>query len=187
MSDMSAAIGLASFSAVWPPPNSSACLAGMNDQVTASIMPRTASARLAARVRTCSVVRILRVDRVVAAERLRRDVVDAVDAHHLLDQIGLAVDIRPPGRHRHIDDIARALRLEAEARQDVEAFRLRHLDAGQPLHFRQREGNDLRRVAGIADDLGFASASPPQKSSTSFVASSTPGTMNSGSTPRSKR
>jgi hypothetical protein len=31
---------------------------GMNDQVTASIMPRTASARLAARVRFCSVVRI---------------------------------------------------------------------------------------------------------------------------------
>ena len=59
MSDMSAAIGLASFSSGWPPPNSFACASGMNDQVTASIMPRTASARLALRVRTCSVVRIL--------------------------------------------------------------------------------------------------------------------------------
>ena len=59
MSDMSAAIGLASFSSGWPPPKSSACFAGMNDQVTASIMPRTASARLAARVRICRMVRIL--------------------------------------------------------------------------------------------------------------------------------
>ena len=76
----------------------------MNDQVTASIMPRAASARFAARVRICSAVRILRVDRVVAAERLRRDVVDAMDAHDLLDEIGLAVDIRPPGRHCDIDE-----------------------------------------------------------------------------------
>ena len=49
-------------------------------------------------------------------QRLRRDVVDAMDAHDFLDQVGLAVDIRTPGRHRHIDDIARTLRLEAKAR-----------------------------------------------------------------------
>jgi hypothetical protein len=58
MSDMSAAIGLASLSSGLPPPKSAACPAGMKDQVTASIMPRTASARRAARVRIWSVVRM---------------------------------------------------------------------------------------------------------------------------------
>ena len=54
MSDSSAAIGLASASSGWPPPNSSACGLEMNDQVTASTRPRAASARLALRVRTCA-------------------------------------------------------------------------------------------------------------------------------------
>ena len=47
MSDKSAAIGLASASSAWPPPNSSACGLEMNDHVTASTMPRAANARLA--------------------------------------------------------------------------------------------------------------------------------------------
>ncbi len=72
-------------------------LAGMKDQVTASIMPRAASARRAVRVRICSVVRMRAVDRAVAVERLRRDVVDAVDAHDLFDEVGLAIDVRTPG------------------------------------------------------------------------------------------
>ncbi len=58
MSDMSAAIGFASASCGDPPPNSSASAFGMKDQVTASSMPREAKARLAARVRICSVVRM---------------------------------------------------------------------------------------------------------------------------------
>ena len=51
MSDSSAAIGLASASSGLPPPNSSASRFDTNDQVTASTMPRAASARLALRVR----------------------------------------------------------------------------------------------------------------------------------------
>ncbi|MNX90382.1 hypothetical protein D3C86_1224280 [compost metagenome] len=58
MSDISAAMGLASFRAGEPPPKSFACASGMKDQVTASSMPRLASARRAVRVRICSVVRI---------------------------------------------------------------------------------------------------------------------------------
>jgi len=54
MSESSAAIGLASASAESPPPNSSASRCEMNDQVTASSMPRDASARLALPVRTCA-------------------------------------------------------------------------------------------------------------------------------------
>ena len=56
MSDRSAAIGLASASSACPPPNNSACALAMNDQVTASAMPRAASARFALRVRTCCAV-----------------------------------------------------------------------------------------------------------------------------------
>ena len=52
MSERSEAIGLASASSAWPPPNNSACGLEMNDQVTASTMPRAASARLARRVRS---------------------------------------------------------------------------------------------------------------------------------------
>ena len=40
-----------------PPPNRSACLKGRNDQVTASFMPRAASARRACGTRRCSGVR----------------------------------------------------------------------------------------------------------------------------------
>src|SRR5262245_49610522 len=52
MSDRSDAIGLASASSALPPPNSSACGLAMNDQDTASTMPRAASARLALRARS---------------------------------------------------------------------------------------------------------------------------------------
>ena len=51
MSERSAAIGLARASSGLPPPNNSACARETNDQVTASIRLRTASARLALRVR----------------------------------------------------------------------------------------------------------------------------------------
>ena len=51
MSVRSAAIGLASTSSLLPPPNNSAACLVMNEYVTASIMPRAASARLARRVR----------------------------------------------------------------------------------------------------------------------------------------
>ena len=57
MSDMSAAIGLASTSGRSPPPKASAASWPMNDQVTASIRPRAASARLARRVRVWMRVR----------------------------------------------------------------------------------------------------------------------------------
>ena len=56
MSESSAAIGLESASSDLPPPNSSACGLEMKDQVIASISPRAASARLAARVRFWIVV-----------------------------------------------------------------------------------------------------------------------------------
>ena len=93
-----------------PPPKASAWAAGMKDQVTASSMPRAASARLAARVRICSGVRILPLTAPWLGERLRLDPVDAVDAHHLLDEVGLAVDVRAPARHGDGHRLAAAFR-----------------------------------------------------------------------------
>ncbi len=58
MSDMEAAMGLDSFSEASPPPKSFAWASSIKVQVTASIMPRTASARRAWRVRFCRTVRI---------------------------------------------------------------------------------------------------------------------------------
>ena len=74
----------------------------MNDQVTASTMPRAASARLALRVRIWIGVSTGLRGAVAAVERRRRDAVDADDAHDLLDDVGLAVDVRPPRRHRDL-------------------------------------------------------------------------------------
>ena len=56
MSERSAAIGLASASSGLPPPNSFAWSWETNDQVTASLKPKLASARFAARVRFCNSV-----------------------------------------------------------------------------------------------------------------------------------
>jgi hypothetical protein len=92
----------------------------MNDHMTASSMPREASARLAVRVR-----------------------------------IGLAVDIRAPGRHGNGDAFPAARDLEAEAGEDFGAFRCRDVEPGQPLDFREGEIDDLGFVRHIADDVGL--------------------------------
>ena len=115
----------------------SACSAGMNDQVTASIMPRTASARLAARVRICSVVRILPLTASWLASgcgamlstpwmRMTSSTRSALPSMSGR-QDGTATSTTSP----------ESLRREAEPRQDVEAFLAGHVEAGQPLHFRQ--------------------------------------------------
>ena len=54
MSESSEEIGLASSSSGLPPPKSSACAFGTKDQVTASFMPRAASARAARKRRRCA-------------------------------------------------------------------------------------------------------------------------------------
>ena len=89
MSDMSAAIGLASASAGSPPPKVSAALREMKDQVTASTSPRAASARLARRVRVWIGVSTGLPTPGSARQRRRRDLVDADDADDLLDEVGL--------------------------------------------------------------------------------------------------
>ncbi len=66
--------------------------------------------------------------RILARQRLRRDAIDAGDAQNLLDDVGLAFDIRPPGRHVDHDKIAvarQARGTEAEMLQNGGHFRRR--------------------------------------------------------------
>jgi hypothetical protein len=65
--------------------------------------------------------------RATAVEWRRRDAVDAKNAHHFLDDIGLAVHVGPPCRHRDFQPFAVAGGEKAEAFED-------------PAHFRQRYG-----------------------------------------------
>ena len=106
MSERSAAIGLASASFACPPPKSSACALPMNDHVTASTMARLASARLARRFRTCKGVRIGLRASSPRGNGVNRHLVDADDAHDLLDNVGLAFDVGTPRRHRDLHGLA---------------------------------------------------------------------------------
>ena len=152
MSDRSEAIGLASASSACPPPNSSACGLEMNDHVTASTMPRAASARLARRVRSWIVVRTGLRGVVATLERRHRHLVDADDAHDLLDDVGLAVHVGAPGRHRDLHDRAAAGHHEAEMGQDASRLRQRHVDSGEALDLAQREIDHAVVAEGVADD-----------------------------------
>jgi len=90
-------IGLASFNSGWPPPKSLACASGMNDQVTASLKPREASARLAASMRFCSVLRTGRAIGYWALHGSERNIIEADNAADLFHQVRLATNVRAPG------------------------------------------------------------------------------------------
>ena len=91
----------------------------MKDQVTASTRPRAASVRLARRVRfwigvSTGFATVASMPR----QGLRLDAVDAGDADDLLDEVGLALDVRPPGRRRDLHAVAGAGDAEAELLED---------------------------------------------------------------------
>ena len=189
MSDRSAAIGLASASSGLPPPNSSACGLAMNDQVTASTMPRAASARLALRVRTCSGVST-GLRGVVAA---RRTASAACGRRRRC--------ARPPRRCRPCprrparhDGTATftvspvAGDEEAEMVEDRAASR-RAARRGRPAASPRRAGKSMTRFGGFgfAGDRDLRRRAAAEIEHHAAVASSSPGTMKAGSTPRSKR
>ena len=74
-----------------------------------------------------------------AVERRRRDAIDAEDAHDLLDDIGLAVHVGPPRRHRDLH--ARAVAGDGEAERAEHALDLgqRDLEAGEARQLRRAE------------------------------------------------
>ena len=71
--------------------------------------------------------------------------------------------------------------------EDAAHLDQRHLDAGEPLHLVEREIDDAVVAVRLADDDGSRTACRRKAPSPAVVASSSPGTMNAGSTPRSKR
>ena len=77
-----------------------------------------------------------------------------MDTQHFLDQIGLAVDIRPPGGHADRQRLACAADGKAETGQDVGALGAVDIEAGEALDLGDREGDDFRLVALITDDIG---------------------------------
>ena len=170
MSERSAAIGLASASAGAPPPNNSAFGLAMNDQVTASRRPSAASARLATRVRFCSGVSTGRGTPASSrGQRRRRHAVEAGDAHDLLDDVGLAVDVGAPVGH----DRLAVLEREAEAGENRFALALRDVEADQALDFAVGEFDRARRRGRIAGDdqpRGLAAAEVDHHSRREFGA-----------------
>ncbi len=110
-----------------------------------------------------------------------------MDAHHLFHEVGLAIHVGPPGGHGDLHPLARAGDDEAEARQDLAALLRGDLEARQALHLREGEVDDLGRVAGIAESHPPSPPCRRRAPAPVQVARSRPGTMYSGSMPRSKR
>ena len=186
MSDSSAAIGLASASSAPPPPNNSACGLEMNDQVTASTRPRAASARLALRVRTCAAVSTglrgasPRRTASTGCDRRRRCARSPRRCRPCPRCRAARTAPRPsrgcPGRRRRSRAWCSTRRISGRLRSRP-ASRFTSL-VGKSMTF---SGASALPATMISDGV------PPQRSSTICVASSSPGTMKSGSTPRSKR
>ena len=86
------------------------------------------------------------------------------DAHDLLDEIGLALDIRTPGRNMHIGAVGiagRALDGEAELFEDRRHFLHGEFEPGQARDFAPREEQRRarrRRMAGDDHLRGLAAA-----------------------------
>ena len=186
MSDRSAAIGLASASSACPPPNSSACALPMNDHVTASTMPRAASARLALRLRTCSDVRIG-----LRASSPRGNGVNGTLSTPTMRTTSSTMSALPSMSLRH-DGIATFTVSPAPATKKPRWSSTRFISGSgtsrPERRFTSATGNSMMRSSACAEPATVISDGvPPQKSSTICVACSSPGTMKFGSTPRSKR
>ena len=90
--------------------------------------------------------------RVAAVERRRRDAIDADDAHDLLDDVGLALDVGPPRRRRDLHAAVLAGDEEAELGEHAAHLDQTEIEAGEPLQFAGREVDDLVRRFGLAGD-----------------------------------
>src|SRR6202012_3727631 len=73
-------------------------------------------------------------------------------AHQFLDDVGFAVYVRSPRRHRDLDALALSRGEEAELLQHAAHLGQRQLDAGEPLQFTLREIDDGFFWAWIAGD-----------------------------------
>ena len=90
--------------------------------------------------------------RVAAVERRRRDAIDADDAHDLLDDVGLALDVGPPRRRRDLHALVLAGDEEAELGQHAAHLDQIEIEAGEALQFAGREVDDFFRRFRLAGD-----------------------------------
>ena len=186
MSERSAAIGLASASSGLPPPNSSAWALEMNDQVTASTRLRAASARLALRTRNW-----IAVSTGLRGAAPRSNGVDGTLSTPTMRTTSSTMSALPSTSGRH-DGTAIFTRSPWPATKKPSRSSTRRISACGTVRPARRlssdSGKSMTRSRGSALPATVASDGvPPHKSSTMRVASSKPGSMKAGSTPRSKR
>ena len=187
MSDRSEAIGLASASSACPPPNNSAAGFEMNDHVTASTMPRAASARLARRVRSW-----IAVSTGLRGASPRSNGVIGTLSTPTMRTISSTMSalpctsVRQEGTATFTTGPLPAT-MKPRWLEDAPHLRQRHLDAGEALDLGQREIDHAIFAEGACRRRRSPTACRRTSPCTSLVASSSPGTMKAGSTPRSKR
>ena len=186
MSDRSDAIGLASASSACPPPNNSAAGFEMNDHVTASTMPRAASARLARRVRSWIGVRIG-----LRGSSPRSNGVIGTLSTPTMRTISSTMSALPCTSVRQ-EGTATFTTGPLPATMKPRWPRMRSISTSGTSMPASRltsvSGKSITRSSPKAlPTTTFSDGVPPHISITSLVAISSPGTMKAGSTPRSKR
>ena len=93
------------------------------------------------------------IDRAKPRQRLRVDLVDAMNAHDFFNEVGLAFHVATPRRNSGLDNLAVAFNAEAKTLQDIEGCVVGNLDARQALDFRYREIDHARRRLAISNHV----------------------------------
>ncbi len=86
-------------------------------------------------------------------QRLRRDLVDAMNTHDFFNEVGLAFDVATPAWHARLDDLAIAFNAKTKTLQDIERGIIRHFDAGQAFDFCNREINDACLIGLVTNHV----------------------------------
>ena len=169
-----------------PPPNNWACALAMNDHVTASVRPRAASARLALRVRTWAVV-----STGLRGASPRSSGADGTRSTPMIRTTSSTISAVPSMSGRH-DGTATFTRSPWPATKKPRCPSTRRTSVrgtSRPVRrLISLRGKSMTRssACGLPETV-TSDGVPPTRSSTIWVASSRPGTMKAGSTPRSKR
>ena len=186
MASRSELIGLASASAADPPPNSAALADEVNDQVTASFMPRAASRRRAVRT---SRWRVLTAGLMVSLTG--GSMVDGMAWKPWMRATSSTRSASPSISVRQLGTLAWMTPPNSSAAKPSDSSRRTDSAAGisMPVRVRTRSGriSAVLRHSGTAPASTSSLASPPQISRISRVASSAPPMTYWLSTPRSKR
>ena len=88
---------------------------------------------------------------VAALERRHRHLVDADNAHDLLDDVGLAVDVGSPRGHRDLHHRAAAGHHETEMAENALHLCQGHVDSGQSFDLGERKIDHAIVAEGVAD------------------------------------